>query len=126
MLTFTTYDKTVKNGDFWIVEPQPESGYPHIHAGYFTEFTDAEKDRLKEHWSQVVKAGDYNHGLDFSFAQDYKNGEAASRRNYLMKYLAKTFVKTIRVGRRKNWYLMRSRGMKAIACSAARGTCQRL
>jgi hypothetical protein len=31
---------------FWIVEPQKESGYPHIHAGYFTQFTDEEKDRL--------------------------------------------------------------------------------
>jgi len=29
---------------FWIVESQPESGYPHIHAGYFTKFTDAEQD----------------------------------------------------------------------------------
>ena len=76
-------------------EPQPESGYPHIHAGYFTEFTDTEKDRLKNHWSQVVKAGDYKHGLDFSFGQNYKSGEVASLRNYLMKYLAKTFVETI-------------------------------
>jgi hypothetical protein len=44
---------------FWITEPQPESGYPHIHAGYFTEFTEEEKHHLKNHWSQVVKAGDY-------------------------------------------------------------------
>ena len=33
---------------FWITEPQPESGYPHIHAGYFTEFTETEQHRLKE------------------------------------------------------------------------------
>lgn len=59
---------------FWIVEPQPKSGYPHIHAGYFTEFNDAEQDRLKNHWANVVRAGDYDHGLDFSFEQSYKNG----------------------------------------------------
>ena len=80
---------------FRITEPQPESGYPHIHAGSFTEFTNAEKDRLKNHWSRIVKAGDYKHGLDFSFGPNYKNGEVASLRNYLMKYLAKTFIETI-------------------------------
>jgi hypothetical protein len=52
-------------------------------------------DRLKNHWSRVVKAGDYRHGLDFSFRIDYKTGEVSSLRNYLMKYLAKTFVETI-------------------------------
>lgn len=80
---------------FWIAEPQPESGYPHIHAGYFTEFTDAEKDRMKNHWSKVVKVGDYKLGLDFSFGPNYKNGEVSSLRNYLMKYLAKTYFETI-------------------------------
>jgi len=80
---------------FWITEPQSESGYPHIHAGYFTEFTDAEQDRLKNHWSRIVKAGDYKHGLDFSFEQNHKQGEVKSLKNYLMKYLAKTFVETI-------------------------------
>jgi hypothetical protein len=80
---------------FWIVEPQAESGYPHIHAGFFTEFTEAEKDRLKAHWSQVVKAGDYDHGLDFSFDQSYQNGDISSMRNYLMKYMGKTFVEGI-------------------------------
>ena len=76
-------------------EPQPESGYPHIHAGFSTEFTDAEKDRLKNHWSRIVKAGDFKHGLDFSFEQNFKNGEVASLGNYLIKYLAKTFVEAI-------------------------------
>jgi hypothetical protein len=80
---------------FWIVEPQPESGYPHIHAIFFTEFIDAEIDRLKNHWSQVVKAGDKKHGLDISLKTRHKSGEMASLRNYLMKYLAKTFHATI-------------------------------
>jgi hypothetical protein len=80
---------------FWVVEPQPESGYPHIHAGYFTEFTKDEQNRMKNHWANIVKAGDYKHGLDFAFDQNYQNGEVSSLRNYLMKYLAKTFVETI-------------------------------
>ena len=71
-------------------EPQPESGYPQIHAGYFTEFTDTEKNRLKNHWSRVVKTGDYKDGLDFSFGSNYKNSEVSTLRNYLMKYLTKT------------------------------------
>jgi hypothetical protein len=80
---------------FWIVEPQPESGYPHIHVGFFTEFTEEEQARLKNHWSNVVKAGDYKHGLDFSIEQTHKTGEVTSLKNYLLKYLAKTFVETI-------------------------------
>ena len=41
---------------FWIIEPQAASGYSNIHAGYFTEFSDAEIDRLNNHWSEVVKS----------------------------------------------------------------------
>lgn len=77
---------------FWIVEPQIESGYPHIHAGFFTEFTEEEKERLKNHWAKVVKAGDYKHGLDFSFGPNYKTGDMSSLRNYLMKYMGKIFI----------------------------------
>ena len=80
---------------FWIVEPQPASGYPPIHAGYFTEFVDTEKDRLKNLWSRIVRTGNYEHGPDFSFEQDYQNGEVTFLRNYLMKYLSKTYVETI-------------------------------
>ena len=41
------------------------------------------------------REGDYKHGLDFSFGPNYKNGEVSSFRNYLMKYLAKTYFETI-------------------------------
>lgn len=64
-------------------------------TGYFTEFTDNEKDRLKNHWSKIVNAGDYQHGLDFSFKMDYRPGDISSFRNYLMKYMGKTFVESI-------------------------------
>jgi hypothetical protein len=92
----TTYCISVNRTLGWgSPESQPESGYPNIHAGFFTEFTDAEKDRLKNHWSRIVKAGDFKHGLDISFGPNYKDGEVSSLWNYLMKYLAKTFIETI-------------------------------
>ena len=49
---------------FGVTEPQKDSGYPHIHACYLTEFSITEKIRLKTYWSEVMKAGDCNHGLD--------------------------------------------------------------
>jgi hypothetical protein len=79
----------------WFTEAQPESGYPHIHAGYFTEFTDAEQERLKNHWSKVLKVGDYKHGLNFKFEKNFKTGEIASYRNYCMKYMVKTLVESL-------------------------------
>ena len=45
--------------------------------------------------SRVIMAGDYKHGLDFQFDRDFKNGDVKSLRNYLMKYLTKTFVESI-------------------------------
>lgn len=79
----------------WVVEPKPKTGYPHIHAGYFTEFDEYEQDRLKNHWSRVLGVGDYEHGLDFSINQEYNAGDISSLRNYLMKYMRKTFIDTI-------------------------------
>lgn len=58
---------------FRIGEPLPESGYPYLHAGYFREFSDTEKDRLRNHWSGVAQAGDTRHELDFSFKKSLKN-----------------------------------------------------
>jgi hypothetical protein len=42
-----------------------------------------------------VEAGVYRHGLDFVFEQTHKTGDISSLRNYLMKYLAKTFIGSI-------------------------------
>jgi len=88
-------NKVKKSPYIWVVEAHPKSGYPHIHAGYFTEFNDDEQDRLKNHWSRVLGVGDYNHGLHFDINQEYQAGDVASLRNYFMKYLSKTFVDTI-------------------------------
>jgi hypothetical protein len=84
-----------KSPYLWVVEPQPETGYPHIHAGYFTTFDEYERDRLKNHWSRVLGVGDYKHGLDFAVDKEYRAGDISSLRNYLMKYLSKTFIDTI-------------------------------
>lgn len=73
-----------------ILEPHPKSGYPHAHVMYLTRITDAEQDRLKNHWANVVGAGDYQHGLNFSVDSVFEEGEIKSIRNYLMKYMAKT------------------------------------
>ena len=54
-----------------------ESGCPYLHAEYLTEFSDAEKDRLRNHWSSVAQAGD-RHGRDFSFKQTHKTGDDTS------------------------------------------------
>jgi hypothetical protein len=80
---------------FWIVEPQMKSGYPHIHAGYFGELVDDDRDRLKRHWSENCLAGDYLHGLDFSTGKCHGIGDIASLRNYLMKYMGKTFLESL-------------------------------
>ena len=77
------FERELKVPYLWIVEPQKKSGYPHIHAGYFTEFTDEKKDRLKGHWSHIVKAGDYRNGFNFSIEQSHKTGDISSLRNYL-------------------------------------------
>jgi hypothetical protein len=87
--------KIKKSPYVWVVEPQPDSGYPHIHAGYFAEFDEYEQDRLKNHWSRVLAVGNYENGLHFDVNQEYNAGDITSLRNYLMKYMRKTFVDTI-------------------------------
>jgi len=73
-----------------VLEPHPKSGYPHAHVMYLSKITEEEQDRLKNHWSNVVGAGDYDHGLAFSVDSVFEEGEITSIRNYLMKYMAKT------------------------------------
>jgi len=73
-----------------VLEPHPKSGYPHAHVMYLSRITDQEQERLKNHWANVVGAGDYQHGLNFSVDSVFEEGEIQSVRNYLMKYMAKT------------------------------------
>lgn len=73
-----------------VLEPHPKSGYPHAHVMYLSKITEEEQARLKNHWSNVVGAGDYDHGLAFSVDSVFEEGEITSIRNYLMKYMAKT------------------------------------
>lgn len=64
-------------------------GAPCCTIGYVGDLSTAQM------WSRVVKVGYYQHGFNFSFEQNFKNGEVASLRNYLLKYLAKTFIESI-------------------------------
>ena len=73
-----------------VLEPHPQSGYPHAHVMYLSMITEEEQSRLKNHWANVVGAGDYIHGLNFSIDSVFQEGEIKSVRNYLMKYMAKT------------------------------------
>lgn len=73
-----------------VLEPHPKSGYPHAHVMYLSRIIEEEQERLKNHWSNVVGAGNYENGLAFSVDSVFEEGEITSIRNYLMKYMAKT------------------------------------
>lgn len=74
---------------FWVLEPH-KTGYPHIHIILFTEFTDGEKQRITNLWSEKYMAGSAEHGVKFSFEPD--KTKIDDIRSYLISYLAGTFV----------------------------------
>jgi len=73
---------------FWAWEPH-ETGYPHMHLAYLGEFTDAEMERYREHWSKKLRIGDREHGLNFEVS---KTAPIDSMRNYLIGYTSKTLA----------------------------------
>lgn len=75
----------------WVLEPHTRhnTGYPHLHAILFTEFTEEEKKRIKKLWSEKYHAGSFEHGVDFSVKPIEES--IKSMRNYLMKYFSKMF-----------------------------------
>ncbi|MCK4817966.1 hypothetical protein KA005_19505 [bacterium] len=89
-------NKSIRKGVsyVWVLEPHTKhnTGYPHIHVILFTEFTDSEKQRITDLWSEKYKAGSAAHGVDFTFKPPEES--IKSIRNYLMKYLASTFCDT--------------------------------
>ena len=84
-----------KNVDYlWILEPhmKHDTGYPHNHSLFLTKFTPKEQERIRSLWYEKYKAGSYDHGVDFTIVEPEES--IKNIRNYLMKYLAKTFVNT--------------------------------
>jgi len=79
---------------FWVFEPhmKHDTGYPHLHILIFTEFTPQEQERIRNLWYSKYQAGSYEYDVDFTIVQPEE--AIKNIRNYLMKYLATTFVKT--------------------------------
>jgi Bacteriophage replication gene A protein (GPA). len=71
-----------------VVEPH-QSGFPHYHMIIFASFTIDQQIRLKNCWEKWG-IGSFEHGLDFDERPQKEN--IKSLRNYLMKYMSKSFV----------------------------------
>lgn len=78
------------NNYAWIMEPH-KTGYPHIHIAYFGTVKEADQLRLKNLW-QLWGIGSREHGLDFK--EKTSENSVKSIRNYLMKYMIKSFTPT--------------------------------
>jgi hypothetical protein len=82
-----------KLGKFYylaIMEPH-KSGYPHLHVLIFRVLDEDTRAHTRILWSEKYGAGSKEHGVDFSIR---KVDDIKSLRNYLMKYLSKTFANT--------------------------------
>lgn len=87
----------VKLHFFWVREPHPSSGYPHIHLVVFGKVAHwLRKSSNQEHitnlWSKKWDIGN-EHGLHFDCDIPERSGKGAleSVANYLLKYLVKSF-----------------------------------
>lgn len=72
---------------FYVLEPH-QDGYIHLHMLIFQELTREQQERIKSIWSERYGVGVAD-ALDFEIKT--VAGGLHSPRNYLMKYLAKTF-----------------------------------
>lgn len=78
-------------GDFdYIVIAEPhKSGFAHYHILIFKWVTAAQAAKYKQIWNERYAAGSESRGVDITVN---KSGALRSVKNYLMKYLAKTFT----------------------------------
>lgn len=82
---------------FWVVEPH-KSGYVHYHLAVFADVSNNVKDnkgkgiedKFRDIWSKKYKTGNHTYGLDFSQKKD--KTKLDSLREYLSKYLRKSFL----------------------------------
>jgi len=72
------------------MEPH-QSGYPHGHTLFFGEIQKSHQERFITLWNRKYRAGSLEHGLRF---EERAPENIESVPNYLMKYVAKGFVKT--------------------------------
>lgn len=75
----------------WIVEPQlkTDSGYPHRHWVLFEELTQERQEQIRRLWSEKYLAGE-----QLQFTVSTPGQKIKGLKNYLMKYLGKTFTST--------------------------------
>lgn len=78
-------------GDFeYLVIAEPhKSGFVHYHILLFKWVTSSQAARYKQIWNEKYTAGSTSRGVDITVN---KSGALRSVKNYLMKYLAKTFT----------------------------------
>ena len=84
----------------WIVEPHT-SGYPHLHIVIFNRIPKPLQDKIRLLWAEKYQTGSKEHGVDFTVKPT--DEDIASLRCYLMKYIAKGFVKTGSKFNEVNW-----------------------
>lgn len=98
-----------------VFEPH-KSGYPHLHVLIFKVIPDALQERIRSLWTDRYGAGSLEHGVEFTFrpVDDIK-----SIKNYLMKYLAKSFDYV----NNRNYLMFNTiiweKGYRVIVCSQA-------
>lgn len=73
---------------FWVLEPHV-TGYPHCHLVLFADLSQPEINKIQNLWVKYG-AGSKEHGCEVTISR--KEDSIKSIRNYLMKYLAKTFL----------------------------------
>lgn len=95
--SFTKFRKILyyyygQNSWFRVTEPH-KSGYPHIHMAYFYDIPEKDYDDLKKLWAVKYGNSDFpDIALDFKRSSEYENSNnLKSVKNYLVKYLTKTF-----------------------------------
>lgn len=77
------------NFEYLLVAEPHKSGFVHYHILIFKWITDEQASRYKQIWHERYAAGSSSKGIDISVN---KSGALRSVKNYLMKYLAKTFT----------------------------------
>jgi hypothetical protein len=81
------------NDYFYVLEPH-KTGYPHMHILYLRSFSSAEKEHIRNIWSNFYGVAAHDIGVNFSEPKASDSGEFAAGsiarvRGYLMKYVSK-------------------------------------
>lgn len=71
---------------FYVLEPH-EDGYVHLHALIFNDISDEQRQQIADLWTNKYRLGEQ---VDFK-QREIAEGIQTGPKNYLMKYLSKTF-----------------------------------